>query len=227
MICNRCGAQLRDGSTFCPTCGSRISNTGYYGYSVNDGSQGTGRQNSYYTQPAYSSQLAYGGQAAYYPAQYGAYASQPEYAAAAPAKKRKSKLPLVLGTMVAMVAVAAVVIVLMMHTAVKPYEKAVDDLFTAINTGNYNLLEEVTVGYIYDDLAYAIEDGYTYNYEITGSTEVDLGEMLGLSEYQDYLTFLGLPELDEVAAVSTTVDGANVTFYVCKMGGNWKVLYYE
>ena len=127
MFCDKCGAQVPDDSAFCPVCGNRVvaqqgavtGNTGY----VNMGAAAQGGAGP-----------VYGYQGGTYPG-------------AAPAKKKKSSLPIILG-IVAVVAAAAVAGVLFLG---KPYMKPIDKFCKAYNDSSIEVMHDAVADVYYND----------------------------------------------------------------------------
>ena len=243
MFCNKCGAYVKDGNAFCTKCGSRIENAGFEEPQAYGGQPGAGRQTGYYDQPPYSAaQTGAGRQTGYY--------DQPPYPAAQhaavrtvakPAKKRKSKLPLVIGTIIGMIIVAGGVIFAMMHFD-KPYEKTAEKFLKAWQTHDRSLLYEVTTSDLYDEWcdyfeAEEYEESYgavyTYDYTINGSHKVEVNELSEmLNHYADInADTKNLYAVDVTLNISYTgPDGSiseNESFQilVSKIDGKWKVVY--
>lgn len=111
MFCEKCGAQLEEGCAFCPNCGNRVG-----------AANGGAPVNTGYYAPV-------GG----YGAPAGAYG-------AAPAKKKNTTLPLIIGA-VALVAVLAVAALLIFN---KPYMKPVKAFYEGYNAHSAQMLYQVT-----------------------------------------------------------------------------------
>ena len=234
MYCNNCGAYVKDSAAFCNRCGNRLENIVLDEPRAYGGQTGAGRQTGYYDQPPYPA------------AQPGAYAAQPAVRTVArPAKKRKSKLPLVIGTIIGMIIVAGGVIFAMMHFD-KPYEKTAENFLKALQSRDYSLLYEVTSNDTYDLMELMVEELWAmesygvemkFDYNITDSHKVKGEE---LSEFQTYHSDL-IADINNLYVVNGTLTlsytGADaeemidlesgsmpVSLYISKIDGKWKVL---
>jgi len=205
MFCERCGAQIPDGSAFCPNCGASVApaagaqtprTTGY----VNMGGAMPGN-----AAPGYGYQ---GG----------------AYGAAAPAKKSKSKLPIILG----LVAAVAVLAFFGVRLLSKPYLKPIDQFCKAFNERNATLLSEClsdelnSYGY-YDTWTFS-EDESDFSYETTyvnHPTGSDMSYYKSTYGIKDcYVVSVNINYYDSYYEEYDTIP---VEFIVGKNNGKWKI----
>ena len=236
MFCEKCGAQIPDGSTFCPACGNPVvpaadpaaqRNTGY----VNMGGAmpgNTGYVNTGGAMPGNTGYVNTGGNApggagpagpVYgYPA--GAYPGAP----AAPAvKKKKSKLPVIIGAVAGVVVIAVVAMMLLS----KPYLKPIDKLFKAYNTNSLSLLQEA----VSEDLYSTWNKSAVTDYKNDDSYEVMSTEHLQGEDLSNAKSWYGVTDCYNVTVQDKIYDastgGYNTyveVFVVGKINGKWKVV---
>ena len=204
MFCERRGTQIPDGSAFCPNCGANVATAA--------GVQAP-RTTGYVDMGAVPGSAAPG-----YGYQGGA------YGAAAPAKKSKSKLPLILG-LVAAVAVLAFCGVKLLG---KPYMKPIDQFCKAFNERNATLLADClsdelnSYGY-YDTWTFS-EDESDFSYETTYVTHMtgdDLAYYKSVYDLTDcYLVAVNITYYDSYYG---EYDNIPIEFTVGKKSGKWKI----
>ncbi|MBR0308400.1 MAG: zinc ribbon domain-containing protein [Mogibacterium sp.] len=204
MFCEKCGAQVPDDSAFCPVCGNSVvpqqgaaaGNTGY----VNMGAAAQGN--------AGPAGPVYGYQGGAYPG-------------AAPVKKKKSSLPIILG-IVAVVAVAAVAGVLFLG---KPYMKPIDKFCKAYNDSSIEVMHDAVADvYYYDaDFESIIDEYYGVTYTVT-NVEHPTGEDLSY-----YKSMYGIKDCyiisTDMSYYSMTFgeESSEYIFTVGKANGKWKI----
>lgn len=231
MFCNKCGKQVDDAALICPYCGNPLrqapaapeapevaapaaaavdamNNAGYInpaGGPATPGASGSVNANTGYYNPV-------GGG---YPGAPGAYAPKP--------KKKGNKTLVLVGGIVAAVAVVALVLAL----TSKPYIKPIKKLFKAYNTNSAQLLQEAVSPDLFD--SWYIENVTDHknddSFKVVSTRKLEGAELTeAISDYGVTKCYYVVVNDKIYVESDGTYNEYTETFVVGKLNGKWKVV---